>query len=127
MLMPIILLIEDNRTIRDNTAEILELEGYTVATARDGKKGLEKIIDSTPDLIICDVFMPEMGGLELLTKLGQHRTLKTIPVIFYSARAEKEDIKKGMDLGAYDYIVKPSDLQDLLTSIQKCLKERKLS
>lgn len=122
-----ILLIEDNRIILENTAEFLEMEGYSVITAADGKKGFQKVIDVRPSLIICDVLMPGMGGLELLAKLGMHSSLKTIPVIVYSAKAEKKDIKNGMDLGAYDYIVKPSDLEDLLASIQKCLKERKLS
>jgi DNA-binding response OmpR family regulator len=70
--------------------------------------------------------MPEMGGLDLLAKLGLHSELKTIPVIFYSAKSEKKDIEKGMNLGAYDYIVKPSDLKDLLLSIQKCLREMNL-
>lgn len=125
--MPSILLIEDNRTICENTAEILEIEGYTVLTATNGKKGFQKICDLRPDLIVCDILMPEMGGLELLSKLGLHNELKTIPVIFYSAKSEKKDIEQGMDLGAYDYIVKPSDLNDLLRSVQKCLHERNLS
>jgi DNA-binding response OmpR family regulator len=124
--MPSILLIEDNRTICENTAEILEMEGYTVLTASNGKKGFQQIRDLRPDLIVCDILMPEMGGLDLLAKLGLHSELKTIPVIFYSAKSEKKDIEKGMNLGAYDYIVKPSDLKDLLLSIQKCLREMNL-
>ena len=125
--MPTILLIEDDKTICENTMEILEIEGYTVVTANNGKKGFQKIKHLRPDLIICDILMPEMCGLELLAKLGSHPELKTIPLIFYSARSEKKDIKTGMDLGAYDYIVKPSDLKDLLASIQRCLLERKPS
>jgi DNA-binding response OmpR family regulator len=123
--MPIILLIEDNRTICENTSEILEMEDYTVVTASDGRMGFQKIIDLLPDLIICDILMPEMNGLELLAKLKSHTDLKTIPFIFYSAKSEKKDIIKGMDLGAYDYIVKPSDLKDLLASVRKCLVEKK--
>ena len=122
-----ILLVEDDRTICENTAEILEMEGYTVFTASNGKEGFQKIKTMLPDLIICDILMPEMGGLELLAKLGLHSELKTIPVIFYSAKAEKKDIKKAMGLGAYDYIVKPSDLNDLLASIRKCMKSTELS
>ena len=124
--MPTILLIEDNKTISENTVEILEMEGYTVATANDGKKGFQKIIDLRPDLVICDILMPEMDGLELLAKLGLQTELKNIPLIFYSAKSEKKVINQGMDLGAYDYIVKPSDLSDLLTSIRKCFTEKKL-
>ena len=125
--MASILLIEDNLTICENTAEILEMEGYTVLTASNGKKGFQKICDLRPDLIVCDILMPEMGGLELLAKLGLHSELKNIPVIFYSAKSEKKDIKKGMELGAYDYIVKPSDLDDLLISVRKCLFDMDVS
>ena len=125
--MPTIVLVEDNRTVCENTAEILEMEGYTVVTASNGKKGFQKIMELLPDLIICDILMPEMDGLELVAKLGLHSELKTIPVIFYSAKAEKKDIKEAMDLGAYDYIVKPSDLNDLLASIQKCMESIEFS
>ncbi len=125
--MQTLLVIEDNRTIRENTAEFLEMEGYVVLTATNGINGFKKITDFRPDLIICDILMPEMGGLDLLAKLGLHKGLKTIPVIFYSAKSEKKDIKSAMDMGAYDYIVKPSDLQDLLASIRECLGNRKFS
>ncbi|MGB5553375.1 MAG: response regulator [Flavobacteriaceae bacterium] len=125
--MPTLLIIEDNRTIRENTSELLEMEGYTVIAANNGKDGFHKISNFRPDLIICDILMPGMDGLELLRKLGLHHELKTIPIIFYSAKNEKKDIKTAMDLGAYDYIVKPSDLNDLIASIQKCLIDRKLS
>lgn len=125
--MATIVLVEDNRTVCENTAEILEMEGYTVITASDGIKGFQKIMDLLPDLVICDILMPEMDGLELVGKLGLHSELKTIPVIFYSAKAEKKDIKRAMDLGAYDYIVKPSDLNDLLASIRKCMNSTEYS
>ena len=125
--MPTIVLVEDNRTVCENTAEILEMEGYTVITASNGQKGFQKIMDFLPDLIICDILMPKMDGLELVGKLGLHSKLKTIPVIFYSAKSEKKDIKRAMDLGAYDYVVKPSDLNDLLASIRKCLKRTEYS
>ncbi|TLP74260.1 response regulator transcription factor [Maribacter sp. ACAM166] len=125
--MPLILLIEDNFTILENTAELLEFEGYTVNTAINGNKGFQKATEVRPDLIICDVLMPEMGGFELLAKLGSHSHLKTIPLIFYSANSEKNDIKIGMNLGAYDYVVKPCEITDLLVSIRKCFKRRKIS
>lgn len=125
--MSTILIIEDNRNIRENTAELLEMEEYNVITASDGKEGFQKILDLIPDLIICDILMPKMGGLELLAKLGMHNDLKTIPLIFFSVKSEKKDIKIAMGLGAYDYIVKPSDLKNLLVSIRKCLKNRKSS
>jgi len=125
--MSTILIIEDNRNIRENTAELLEMEAYNVITASDGKEGFQKILDLIPDLVICDILMPKMGGLELLAKLGMHNDLKTIPLIFFSVKSKKKDIKIAMGLGAYDYIVKPSDLKDLLASIRKCLKNRKSS
>ncbi len=125
--MPTIVLVEDNRTICENTSEILEMEGYTVITAKNGKEGFQKIKNILPDLIICDILMPIMNGLDLLTNLGRYPDLKNIPLIFYSAKSEKKDIQHGMDLGAFDYIVKPSDLSDLLASIRKCLFQGKLS
>lgn len=125
--MPTILLVEDNRTISENTSEILEMEGYTVITAGNGNKGYQKIVEFLPDVIVCDILMPEMCGLELLAKLGLHKDLKKIPFIFYSAKSEKKHIEEGMELGAYDYIVKPTDLTDLIASIKKCLTERKLA
>ena len=124
--MPTILLIEDDCTIRENTAEFLELEGYHTLTATNGKDGFEKIARHIPDLIVCDLLMPEMGGIELLARLGTLKHLKTIPLIIFSAKNEKKDIYKGMLLGAYDYIIKPSDLEDLLASIRKCLKSKEL-
>ncbi|GGG43230.1 hypothetical protein GCM10011414_11100 [Croceivirga lutea] len=125
--MPTILVIDDNRTIQENTVEFLEMEGFYAITANNGKDGFDKICKYKPDLIVCDLLMPEMGGLELLTKLGSHTELKHIPVIIFSAKSEKMDISKGMDFGAYDYIVKPSDLEDLLASIKKCFQQNQIS
>ena len=123
--MATILIIEDDCTIRENTCELLEMEGYLVQSATNGKEGFEKSVQIVPDLIVCDIIMPEMNGLALLGKLGNHPDLKTIPVILYTAKSEKKDIRVGMDSGAYDYIVKPSDLEDLLASIKRCLLGRK--
>lgn len=125
--MTTILLIEDHIGILENTAELLELEGYSVLKAKNGKEGLKKLASFIPDLIICDLLMPEMDGLTLLATLGKHPDYKKIPFIFFSAKAEKTDIKKGLDLGADDYLVKPLELEDLLTSIKKCLRRKKLS
>ncbi len=125
--MPSILLIEDNHTILENTAELLEMEGYTIITATDGMDGYQKIGSERPDLIVCDILMPQMDGIELLGRLATDPKLKTIPLILYSAKSEKSDIKMGMDLGAYDYIVKPTDLNNLVASVQKCLRDRRLS
>ncbi|GBF18278.1 MULTISPECIES: response regulator [Arenibacter] len=125
--MATILVVEDNRTILENTSELLEMEGYSVITATNGKEGYSKVLKFLPDLIVSDIWMPEMDGFELLKTLGTHADLKNIPLIFFSARSEKKDIKKGIDMGAYDFIVKPSDLSDLLVSIKNCLQSRKLT
>tara|TARA_R110002049_G_scaffold93395_1_gene230924 strand:- start:471 stop:848 length:378 start_codon:yes stop_codon:yes gene_type:complete len=125
--MDTILVVEDNRTILENTSELLEMEGYSVITATNGKEGYSKVLKFLPDLIVSDIWMPEMDGFELLKTLGTHADLKNIPLIFFSARSEKKDIKKGIDMGAYDFIVKPSDLSDLLVSIKNCLLSRKLT
>lgn len=125
--MATILVVEDNRTILENTTELLEMEGYSVITATNGKEGYSKVLKFLPDLIVSDIWMPEMDGFELLKNLRTHADLKNIPLIFFSARSEKKDIKKGIDMGAYDFIVKPSDLSDLLVSIKNCLLSRKLT
>lgn len=124
--MPTILIIDDNQTIRENISEFLEIEGFNVATAHNGRDGYEKIKQLMPDLIICDLLMPKMGGLELLAKLGKCKPLKNIPLIIFSAKNERKDINNSLLMGAYDYIVKPSDLVDLLCSIQKYFQSRKL-
>jgi CheY-like chemotaxis protein len=116
-----IMLIEDCADILESTAELLELEGYVVTTAKNGKEALVKIQRTPPNLIICDMLMPEMDGLTLLGILGLQPELKRIPFIFYSAKSEKSDIKIGLDAGAEDYLVKPCELQELLASIKKCL------
>ena len=120
-----ILIIEDDRSIRENTAELLELEGYSTFTASNGKTGLEKIKLYSPDLILCDLRMPEMDGFTLLKHLGQHSDLKKIPFVFFSAKSEIVDIKMGMDAGADGYLTKPFELADLLSSVEKSLNRKK--
>lgn len=121
-----ILIIEDDNTIRENTAELLELEGYTTLSASNGKKGLEIIRLQLPDLILCDLRMPEMDGFTVLRHLGKHPDLKRIPFIFFSAKSKKSDVKIGMDAGADGYLTKPFELKDLMASIEKCLQKQKL-
>jgi len=121
-----ILIIEDDNTIRENTAELLELEGYTTLSASNGKKGLEVIDLHPPDLILCDLLMPEMDGFAVLGYLGKHPDLKKIPFIFFTAKSEKSEVKIGMDAGADGYLTKPFDLPDLLNAIDKCLPKKNL-
>ncbi len=121
-----ILIIEDDMSIRSNTAELLELEGYLAVTAVNGLDGLKKIANCVPDLILCDMRMPEMDGLSLLAHLGQNENWKHIPFIFFSAKCEKIDIQKGLDSGADAYLTKPFELPDLLAAIERCLLKGKI-
>lgn len=122
-----ILIIEDDMSIRSNTAELLELEGYLAVTAVNGLDGLKKVANCIPDLILCDLRMPEMDGLSLLAHLGQNENWKRIPFIFFSAKSEKMDIQKGLDSGADEYLTKPFELHDLLGAVQRCLLINKIS
>jgi CRP-like cAMP-binding protein/CheY-like chemotaxis protein len=113
-----ILLIEDNLDIRENTAEILELANYDVITAENGKRGVEAAKKELPDLILCDIMMPEMDGYGVIHILSKTPKTAHIPFIFLTAKADKVDIRKGMALGADDYITKPFDETDLLNAIE---------
>lgn len=113
-----ILLIEDNLDIRENTVEILELANYDVITAENGKKGVEVAKKELPDIIICDIMMPEMDGYGVIHILSKTAATAHIPFIFLTAKADKVDIRKGMALGADDYITKPFDETDLLNAIE---------
>lgn len=118
-----ILLIEDNDEIRENTAEILELANYIVATASNGKIGVEMALKNPPDLIICDVMMPVLDGYGVLHLLQKNEAVKNIPFIFLTAKAERGDFRKGMEMGADDYITKPFSDIELLTAIEGRLKK----
>lgn len=118
-----ILLIEDNPEVRENTSEILELAGYNVVTAENGKVGVEQAKKEKPDLIICDIMMPELDGYGVLHILNKNIETGGIPFIFLTAKTEKTDIRKGMNLGADDYLTKPFDDTDLLNAIEARLRK----
>ncbi|MBL0055935.1 MAG: response regulator [Chitinophagaceae bacterium] len=118
-----LLLIEDNAEIRDNTAEILELAGYHVRTAENGKIGIEMALEKRPDLIICDIMMPVLDGYGVLHLINKNETLKGIPFIFLTAKSERGDFRKGMEMGADDYITKPFTDGELLTAVESRLKK----
>lgn len=121
-----LLLIEDNDEIRENTAEILELANYKVYTAENGKVGVELALQHKPDLIICDVMMPVLDGYGVLHLLNKNPELSGIPFIFLTAKTERSDFRKGMELGADDYITKPFTDIELLTAIESRLKKADL-
>jgi DNA-binding response OmpR family regulator len=118
-----ILLIEDNSDVRENTTEILELAGYNVIAAPNGKIGVDLAQKNKPDLIICDIMMPELDGYGVLHILARKVETSTIPFIFLTAKTEKTDIRKGMNLGADDYLTKPFDDTDLLNAIEARLRK----
>lgn len=118
-----ILLIEDNPEVRDNTSEILSLANYQVLVAENGKVGVELAQREKPDLIICDIMMPELDGYGVLHILSKNEQTAAIPFIFLTARTEKTDIRKGMNLGADDYLTKPFDDTDLLNAIEARLRK----
>jgi CRP-like cAMP-binding protein/CheY-like chemotaxis protein len=118
-----ILLIEDNFDIRENTAEILELANYEVVTAENGKIGVQLAISEKPDLIICDIMMPVLDGYGVLHLISKNEDLAGTPFIFMTAKAERSDFRKGMEMGADDYIVKPFDDIELLNAIEVRLKK----
>lgn len=121
-----LLLIEDNDEIRENTAEILQLAGYSVATAENGKKGIEIAMQKKPDAIICDVMMPVLDGYGVLHLIHKNPELTGIPFIFLTAKAERSDFRKGMEMGADDYITKPFDDIELLNAVESRLRKADL-
>ncbi|MBL7747980.1 MAG: response regulator [Chitinophagaceae bacterium] len=112
-----ILLIEDNEDVRSNTAEILELSNYKVILAENGKTGVEKAIAYKPDLIICDIMMPVLDGYGVLHAIHKNEAIKNTPFIFLTAKAERQDMRKGMESGADDYITKPFTGTELLNAV----------
>ncbi|HZY79611.1 MAG TPA: response regulator [Cyclobacteriaceae bacterium] len=118
-----ILIIEDNPDIRDNTEELLTLANYQVCSADNGKKGVEVAIREKPDLIICDIMMPELDGYGVLHVLSKRDDTSAIPFIFLTAMTEKSEIRKGMELGADDYLTKPFDDTELLNAIEARLRK----
>jgi CheY-like chemotaxis protein len=116
-----ILVIEDNADIRENTAELLELKGHSVISAESGHCGLEEVRNSSPDLILCDIQMPEMNGYEVLRQIQADTLTAKIPFVFLTANAEKREMMAAMELGIAGYIRKPFEPHELYAIIQKCL------
>jgi len=121
-----ILLIEDDIILRENTAEILQMANYEVITAENGKLGIDKAIVNKPDIIICDILMPELDGYGVLQIILRIEELQNTPFIFMTAVTKHSDVRKGMDLGASDYITKPFEESELLSAISSRLKRKKI-
>src|SRR5581483_254099 len=115
-----ILIVEDDLSILTGLSMNLKFEGYEVEQAQDGKTGLQKAIDAAPDLVVLDVMLPQMNGLEVVKELRARG--RTTPVIILSARGQEPDKIMGLNLGADDYVVKPFGLQELLARIKAQLR-----
>jgi DNA-binding response OmpR family regulator len=120
--MKTILIIEDDKDVRESTAEILELAEYRVLQAEDGKRGVEIARNELPDLVLCDIMMPDLDGYGVLHLLGRNQQTAAIPFIFLTAMSGRKDVRKGMDLGADDYLTKPFEESELLNTIDGRLK-----
>jgi CRP-like cAMP-binding protein len=121
-----VLIIEDNTDIRENIVEILELADFTVHQANNGKTGVDLAIKNKPDIILCDIMMPDLDGYGVLYMLHKNPETATIPFIFLTAKAERVDLRKGMEMGADDYLTKPFDDIELLNAIETRLKKKEL-
>ncbi|MBD0286159.1 MAG: response regulator [Flavisolibacter sp.] len=118
-----ILVIDDNNDLRENTAEILELAGYKTLTAENGKRGVDIALKEKPSLIVCDIMMPELDGYGVLHLLKKNPDTQYIPFIFLTAKTERSDFRKGMEMGADDYVTKPFEDIELLNAVEVRLKK----
>jgi len=121
-----VLIIEDNNDIRENIAEILDLAGYKTYTAENGKRGVELAIREKPAIIICDIMMPELDGYGVLHLLKKNSETQFIPFIFLTAKTERSDFRKGMEMGADDFITKPFEDIELLNAIETRLRKAEI-
>ncbi len=123
---PKILIVDDLPVVRMNVSLLLRLEGYEVIEARDGEEGLQKALSEHPDLIITDISMPRRSGLDLLRAIRQTKTMATVPVILLTAHGEREDVRRGMEMGADDYITKPFKNYELVRAVKRLLERHQL-
>lgn len=119
-----ILVIEDEQSVRENILDLLEAENYDMISAPNGKIGLQLAFTEAPDLILCDLMMPEVDGYGVLTALREQTVTATIPFIFLTARSARSDFRQGMDLGADDYLTKPFTRAELLNAIVSRLSKQ---
>jgi len=118
--MKTVLVIEDNTDIRENACEMLELEGYKAICAVNGKEGIELAKQTKPDIILCDIMMPEANGYEVFNTLKNYFATSHIPFIFLTASVENKEIEAGLKMGANGYIKKPFEEKDFFDTITSC-------
>jgi DNA-binding response OmpR family regulator len=121
-----ILIIEDEEGIRENIRDMLRAENFIVIEAEDGRVGIQMALTEHPDLILCDVMMPEVEGYEVLEQIIHHSAANLIPFIFLTAKTTKKDLRMGMDLGADDYLTKPFTRKELLSAVTTRLAKQAL-
>ncbi|MBO3458098.1 EAL domain-containing response regulator [Aetokthonos hydrillicola Thurmond2011] len=119
-----ILVIEDEESVRENILDLLEAEGFETLAAANGRIGLQLALSESPDLVLCDLMLPEIDGYGVLTKLREEPFTATIPFIFLTARSARADFRQGMDLGADDYLTKPFTRVELLSAITSRLSKQ---
>lgn len=119
--MKTVLIIEDNLEIRENTGEILELTGFNVLSADNGRHGIDLAVDAKPDVILCDIMMPGINGHQVIKELKGNPITASIPFIYVTASGEKNEVKQAMDMGANGYLRKPFDVDDLVKLIRSCV------
>ena len=120
-----ILIIDDENNLRDTLREILATEGYDILEARDGREGLEHLRDGSPDLILCDWKMPVAGGEEMLAELNRRDLTRNLPVIVMTAHGTGQNAMKSIQLGAYEFLTKPIDFDELIATVRRALDHRK--
>ena len=119
-----ILIIEDDKFLRELLVQKLFKEGYGISEAIDGEEGIKKIKEEKPDLILLDLILPGIDGFEVLSQMGGDPKLSLIPVIILSNLGQKEDVEKGMKLGAVDYLIKAHFTPgEIIEKIKKALKQ----
>lgn len=121
-----ILVVEDTHSLRKDILEMLHYEGFNVLGAVDGIDGVQKAQEFLPDLIVCDILMPGLDGYGVLAELKKDEVMSTVPFIFLTAKADKSDVRKGMEMGAYDYLTKPFSASELIAAVRTQLNKRRV-
>lgn len=121
--MKSVLVIDDNNEIRENTAELLSCHGYSVITAKNGKEGFNQALLQKPDVIICDIMMPDSDGRAFFKLVKSDASTRFIPLVFFSADSGPDEVKKGLIKGADKYLAKPFTEEDLLDTVERLIKD----
>ncbi len=117
-----ILLIEDDAIHREEIAEILRFRGFEVETAENGRVGLEIVRQTNPDIILCDILMPEMDGTSVLTTIRADNKICRSQFVFITSMADKKEIRSGIMMGANEYLTKPFTVRELIQTVDNCLE-----